>query len=58
MEAAAAAPAASAAPAGGGGLGGPSQETPSGLAQSISGTKRSSGKGVLGSIAKLKKMRQ
>jgi hypothetical protein len=54
--AAAAAP--TAAPAASGSPGGPSHEAPGDLAHSISGTKRSSGKGVLGSIAKLKKMRQ
>ncbi len=52
------APAPAAAPAAMSGDGRPSQAATSGLSQSISGTKRSAGKGVLGSIAKLKKMRE
>lgn len=54
-------PATSAAPAAPSTIGSSSQDAGSGgvgLAQSISGTKSTSGKDVLGSIAKLKKMRQ
>jgi len=51
-------PATSAAPTGPIGSGAPPPDSSSGLAHSISGVKSTSGKGVLGSIAKLKKMRQ